>query len=94
MESNEIRDLAKRLMFELNDSEVEEIKNEFAALEQQIDLLNKVDTNDVEEMIFPYDVETTYLREDEVTHTLDREDALSNTAKVKEGHVVVPKVVK
>ena len=94
MEINEIKDLAKRLMFKLSDSEAEEIQNEFTVLDQQIDLLNKIDTENVEEMIFPYDVETTYLREDVADHTLDRDAALSNAAKVKEGHIVVPKVVK
>ena len=94
MEISKIKDLAKRLMFRLDDSELDEIQKEFTVLNQQIDLLDKVNTDDVEEMIFPFDVETSYLREDVANHTIDRDAALSNAAKVKEGHIVVPKVVK
>lgn len=94
MEIKEIKDLASRLMFKLSDEEAQLIVDEFELLEKQLSILDEIDTEGVEEMIYPFNVETSFLREDEVSHVLDKELALSNAAKVKEGHIVVPKVVK
>ena len=94
MEIKEIKDLASRLMFKLSDEEAQLIVDEFELLDKQLSILNEIDTENVEEMIYPFDVETSFLREDEVSHVLDKELALSNATKVKEGHIVVPKVVK
>ena len=94
MEINEIKDLANRLMFKLTDDEAKEIVEDFVTFEKQIAILDKIDTQGVEEMIFPFDIETTYLREDEVSRVADKQALLKNAAKVKEGHIVVPKVVK
>ena len=94
MEIKEIKDLASRLMFKLSDEEAQLIVDEFELLDKQLSILNEIDTEGVEEMIYPFDVETSLLREDEVSHVLDKELALSNATKVKEGHIVVPKVVK
>jgi aspartyl-tRNA(Asn)/glutamyl-tRNA(Gln) amidotransferase subunit C len=81
-------------MFKLSDEEAQLIVDEFELLDKQLSILNEIDTEGVEEMIYPFDVETSFLREDEVSHVLDKELALSNATKVKEGHIVVPKVVK
>lgn len=94
MDIKEIKDLALDLKFELSDEEAIKILNDFEVLEKQLSLLEEIDTTDVEEMIFPFDVETSFLREDEVCDVLSQEDALANVARVKQGHVVVPKVVK
>ncbi len=94
MEANEVKDLAKMLMFELTDKEVEEIIEEFKTFDKQLALLDKIDTDKVEEMIYPFDIETTYLRDDIPDHVLTQEEVLVNAAKTKQGHIVVPKVVK
>lgn len=86
--------LAHDLMFDINDQEVEELKMEFEELNKQIDVLNEIDTEGVKEMIYPFEAETTFMREDCVTQVLSREDALCNVKSVKAGHVHVPKVVK
>ena len=80
--------LAHDIMFDLNDEEVSELQEEFKVLLQQIELLNGIDTEGVEEMIYPFEAETTFLREDSV------EAALLNVKSAKAGHVHVPKVVK
>lgn len=94
MEIKEIKDLASRLMFKLTDEEAQVIVKEFELLDKQLSILDEIDTTDVEEMIYPFDVETSFLREDVVSHVLDKDEALKNASKVKEGHIVVPKVVK
>ena len=45
-------------------------------------------------MVYPLDVETKYLREDKEDHKISQEDALANVKKTKQGHILVPKVVK
>lgn len=81
-------------MFDLSDEEAENIVNEFDVLTKQMQLLDAVNTDGVEEMIYPFEDETTYIRSDEVTHVISQEDALKNVDKKIEGHFVLPKVVK
>ena len=82
------------IMFDLNDEEVSELQEEFKVLLQQIELLNGIDTEGVEEMIYPFEAETTFLREDSVDNVIPQEAALLNVKSAKAGHVHVPKVVK
>ena len=86
--------LAHDIMFDLNDEEVSELQEEFKVLLQQIELLDGIDTEGVEEMIYPFEAETTFLREDSVDNVISQEAALLNVKSAKAGHVHVPKVVK
>lgn len=86
--------LANQLMFTISDEEAEQLQAEFEILQKQIALLEKINTDDVAEMVYPFEAETTFLREDEGTHTITREEALSNAKAVMAGHIHVPKVVK
>ncbi len=94
MEISEVKKLAEMLMFKLSDEEAQEIIEEFKTFDRQQALLDKIDTEAVEEMIFPFDVKTSFLRDDEADHILSQDDVLKNVAKTKQGHVVVPKVVR
>ncbi len=89
-----LKKLANQVMFDLNDQEVSELQEEFKTYMKQMDLLNKIDTEGVEEMVYPFDAPTTYIRDDEKTYALSQEDALKNAPKQAMGHVIVPKVVK
>lgn len=86
--------LARDLMFDLNDQEVDELKKEFEELRKQIDNLDEINTEGVMEMVYPFEAETTFMREDQIDQVLTQVDALSNVKSVKAGHVHVPKVVK
>lgn len=88
------RKLANQLMFDLSDEEVVELDKEFDTLLKQIDLLDTIDTEGVEPMVYPFETPTTFLREDEVGHVLDQSDVLKNVKKERAGHILVPKVVK
>ncbi|NLC96388.1 MAG: Asp-tRNA(Asn)/Glu-tRNA(Gln) amidotransferase subunit GatC [Erysipelotrichaceae bacterium] len=89
-----VKMLAHDLMFDLSDDEAQDIVNEFDTLEKQLELLEKIDTTNVEPMVYPFEEETTYLRNDEVSNIISQKDALSNAQNSKEGHFVVLKVVK
>ena len=45
-----LRKLANQVMFDLNDQECEELQEEFETYLKQLDLLNKIDTENVEEI--------------------------------------------
>ncbi len=47
----------------------------------------------IEPLAFPYEIETTFLREDVADHIISREDALKNAHDVQENQIKVPKVV-
>lgn len=88
------KQLAHQLMFDVSDQEIKELQAEFEILEEQIKMLERINTEGVEEMVYPFEQETQFLREDVVDHTIAREDALQNAKAVMAGHVHVPKVVK
>ncbi|MBQ1448179.1 MAG: Asp-tRNA(Asn)/Glu-tRNA(Gln) amidotransferase subunit GatC [Erysipelotrichaceae bacterium] len=95
MESKEyFKKLALNLMFEISDEEAENIIKEFATFNEQLNIFDEIDTEGVEEMVYPFDVETTYLREDVPDHYLTKQEALSNVSKEVEGHFVLPRVLK
>ena len=88
------RKLAHQLMFDLSDEEADSLVKEFGTLEGQMSLMDAVNTDGVEEMIYPFEDETSFLREDVVSNVITQEEALNNVTKKIEGHFVLPKVVK
>ena len=94
MDKAKVQELANDLMFSVNDDEIKDIINEFESLEKMISFFDSINTDKVEEMIYPLDVETTYLREDKEDNKISQEEALANVKKTKQGHILVPKVVK
>ena len=94
MDKAKVQELANDLMFSVNDDEIKDIIKEFESLDKMISFFDSINTDKVEEMVYPLDVETTYLREDKEDHKISQEDALANVKKTKQGHILVPKVVK
>ena len=86
--------LANQLMFNLSNEEADELVSEFGTLEQQFALMEEINTDGVEEMIYPFEEPTTYIRYDEPDHVISQDDAMRNVTKKLEGHFVLPKVVK
>jgi len=86
--------LAHQLMFDLSDEEADELVDEFKVYEKQIEIMSSINTDGVEEMIYPFEAPTSFLREDEVSNVISQDDAMANVTKKIEGHFVLPKVVK
>ena len=85
---------ANKLMFELSESEIEELLAVFDSICQQMELIGEIDVVDsVEPMTFPFEVTNSWLREDVAEEPLDRDDALKNASDVTDGQVRLPKVV-
>ena len=53
-----LRKLANQLMFDMTDEELENVQAEFVVLEKQLELLEAINTDGVEEMIYPFEDET------------------------------------
>ena len=91
---NNLKDLANQLLFDLTELELKQIDDDFNVFIAQVDFLKNINTDKVEEMVYPFENNTTFLREDCVDHILSQQDALSNAKVVDNGYVKVPKVVK
>ena len=85
---------ASKMMFEMSDSQYNALIKELNVFLKQVDLIGQIpNIDDVEPMTFPFDVTTTYLREDVVEAPLANEEALKNASDVKDGQIRLPKVV-
>ncbi|TDW20988.1 aspartyl/glutamyl-tRNA(Asn/Gln) amidotransferase subunit C [Breznakia blatticola] len=96
MEKNKayFRKLANQIMIDLSDDEIEILQKEFEVTLRKMDLLDKINTDDVKEMVYPFELETHFLREDEIENVISQQEALENAPEVKDGQILVPKVVK
>lgn len=90
----DVKKLARNLMFDLSDAEITDIQEEFTTLMKQLELLDVIDTEDVIPMVTPFETPSVFLREDSVSNVLEAEDALLNAPKREGQYFVIPKVVK
>ena len=81
-------------MFDVSEKEALDISKELDQIEKIFKSFEQIDTTGVEEMVYPFDNPTVFLREDNDTYVISQDEAMSNVSKTKQGHVVVPKVVK
>ena len=85
---------ASKMMFEMSDAQYNSLIKELNVFLKQVDLIGQIpNIDDAEPMTFPFDVTTTYLREDVVEAPLTNEEALKNASDVKDGQIRLPKVV-
>ncbi|MFV0379573.1 MAG: Asp-tRNA(Asn)/Glu-tRNA(Gln) amidotransferase subunit GatC [Anaerorhabdus sp.] len=88
------KSLAHQCMFDFTDEEYSRVESTFEVLDRQMELLDVIDTTGVDPMIFPFEAETSYLREDVVDCVISQDDALKNAKRVNNKYISVPKVVK
>ncbi|WP_066715177.1 Asp-tRNA(Asn)/Glu-tRNA(Gln) amidotransferase subunit GatC [Clostridium sp. Marseille-P299] len=77
---------------ELSESEKEKAKEDLGKILDYIDIMNELDTNDIEPMSHAFQMKNVF-REDVVTNGDDRENILRNAKKQKDGSFMVPKTV-
>ncbi len=87
------KSLAKQLRFELTDEEAQNIADEFGILINQMNLLNAIDTENVQPMVYPFETPTSFMREDVADQVLSAQEALKNAPSSKNGFFVTKKVV-
>ena len=91
--NEKLKKLALKTMFRLSDEEMPAMLEEYGVFMHHVQALEAIDTSDVEPLCFPYEIETTYLREDEPTDVVDVKTVLANGPDVVEDQIRVPKVV-
>ena len=88
-----LKDAANRLLFDMSEEEYQTLLQEFVVLTKQMETIGQIEgLENYEPMTFPFDCETTYLREDEPIEPLNRDDALSNAGSVLDNEIKLPKV--
>lgn len=89
-----LKEAANKLMFDMSDEQYDTLLEEFDIITKQMVLISEIPgVDDVDPMTFPFDVATTFLREDVPAEPLPREEALKNAKDVVDGQVRLPKVV-
>ncbi len=89
-----LKHAGEQLMLDMSDSELYVLEQELSVLKEQMDLLGAVSGIDESEpLAFPYDVETTYLREDIAQTPLSVEQVKKNAPHTIDDAIKVPKVV-
>ncbi len=86
-------DLALLYQFKLSDEEKDLLEKDFELLEDDLRLLEEIDTDGIEPMVYPFEDETSYLRDDDQIESLDLDEVLANAPTRKNSYFVVPKVV-
>lgn len=77
---------------ELKADQKEKIEKDLNVIINYMDILNKLDTSDVEPMSHVFSV-SNVMRDDVVLPSFDRDRLLSNAPKHNDESVIVPKVV-
>ena len=93
MRKIEINKLAQSLMLEIKETEIETVEKEFAIFLKQVEELNKIDTNGVLPLNYPFEAAIGTLREDKKGPVLSVKQVLSNTKDSESDMVKIPKVV-
>lgn len=89
-----IKKCAKNLMFDMEEEQYQVLLNEFNIITKQMELLGEIDgLDEVEPMTFPYEIYTSYLREDVEGDCLEKDEVLKNAKDVLDGQIKLPKVV-
>lgn len=89
-----LKTAANNIFFDMSDSEIETLLDEFKIVQKQMELIGTIKgLDEVEPMTFPFDVTIDYLREDEPGEPLSKNDAIKNAGSTKDGQIKLPKVV-
>ena len=90
-----LKTAAHNLMFEMSDEQIEKIIVEFNAILGNMELINSIPhIDEAEPMVFPFDMTSSWLREDIIEEPLTRDQILKNSSDVVNGQIRLPKVVK
>jgi aspartyl-tRNA(Asn)/glutamyl-tRNA(Gln) amidotransferase subunit C len=88
-----IEDLASLSRLRFNDEEKNEIRKDLQRMISFVEKLNEVDTTGVEPLLHMTDAMNVY-REDQVSGSMPKEEALKNAPAADKNYFKVPKVIK
>lgn len=88
-----LKALGLKTMFDISEKEMPALVKEYEVFMNHVEVLDKIDTTNVEIMAYPYEIETTFLREDEPCNIKPIEEILENAPSVQDNQIKMPKVV-
>lgn len=88
-----IQSLAKDVKLSVLDENMDTFIEAYHQFLKQVQSLESIQTEDVEPLVFPFEVETSFLREDSIQDVMRREDILKNAKHIKNQQIQIPKVV-
>ncbi len=92
---DKINELSEKLLFKVNDNEIDIVLNELEFLKEQINNITKIEElKEVEPQTHAFDLFASSLREDDnFEEGTDLDLLLRNAKKTENGEIEVPKVV-
>ena len=88
----EVAKVAILARLKLTDDEVDVFTSQMGKILEYVDILNDVDTEDVEPMAHAVELSNVF-RADEVRESLDRDEALDNAPKTDGQFFLVPQIL-
>lgn len=89
----ELKTIAKNIYLGFSDEEWNHVNKEFKILEEELEVLNQIDTDGVEPMDLPFTLNENSLRMDDQGEVLAAEDVVLNAADKQDNMVKIVKVV-
>ena len=86
-----IRKISTLARLDLHESELDQFTSQLSTILEYFDLLNELDTSDIEPAVYAVDIRGS-TRDDEEAASTPRGEILSNTPHSRDGFYVVPKV--
>lgn len=94
MDKVKLAQVAKTLMFEVNDEVLNQLAIEYDKLNEKINNLKKIDVSNIQPLIYVDETATSFLREDELNEDWSPIDVLKNAPQKKNQYVVLPGFIK
>ncbi|OUQ29439.1 Asp-tRNA(Asn)/Glu-tRNA(Gln) amidotransferase subunit GatC [Massilimicrobiota sp. An134] len=88
-----IQSLAKDVKLSVLDENMDTFIEAYHQFLKQVQSLESIQTEGVKPLVFPFEVETSFLREDSIQDVMRREDILKNAKHIKNQQIQIPKVV-
>lgn len=92
MDRETLRKLAMLNQLALTEEQKENVMEFFAKRDSELEVLNKIDTENVERMVHVRPIETV-IREDKIDQKFERDDLQKGAVDTDEGYWCVPRVV-
>lgn len=89
-----LKQAAHGLLFDMSDEQYQTLMSEFDVVVEQMKIIGEnKDIDKAEQMVFPFEVSTSEMREDVPSEPLPRDEALRNANNKIGGQIKLPKVV-
>ncbi|AYV92526.1 Asp-tRNA(Asn)/Glu-tRNA(Gln) amidotransferase subunit GatC [Fusobacterium necrophorum] len=88
----EVLKVAKLAKLKFSEEKIEKFQEELNDILGYVDMLNEVDTTEVEPLIYVHEAQN-HFREDEARASLKVEEVLRNAPNAEDGAIIVPRVV-